>query len=91
MQHYIEQGIATSLFYLVFNRMMHSSSKSMLQRKFIRWPCALASSAIWTFILNRFLLRDLYLKDLKELSLEKYFVLDLNADMMKEDLNKLGI
>ena len=51
----------------------------------------MVTSGLTTFIFNRLLLRDLYLNDLKELQLDKYFSLDLNADLMKEDLNKLGI
>ena len=44
-----------------------------------------------TYGLNQALLRTLLYKDLKQEGLDRYYELDLNADMMKEDLAGLGI
>ena len=39
-----------------------------------------------TYAINLGIMRTIYLNDLKELQFEKYFELDLDADMMREDL-----
>lgn len=44
-----------------------------------------------TYALNLALLKPLLHKDLKEEKLDKYYDLDLHADMMKKDLADLGI
>lgn len=43
----------------------------------------MAFGGLLCFSLNAFLLKSLLSKDLKEESLEKYYTLDLNANMMK--------
>ena len=55
-------------------------------------PFAMALGGIATFVFNQFVLRPIFLSDLDELGLaQKYFSLDLNADMMREDLEQYGI
>ena len=44
-----------------------------------------------TYAFNLGIMRQLYLNDLKDLSMDKYFELDLDADMMREDLSQMGI
>ena len=44
---------------------------------------ALVTSCLLTYGLNTALLKTLLHKDLKEENLDKYYELDLNADMMK--------
>lgn len=45
-----------------------------------------------TYVLNYFILRPIYLSDLESMGLtKKYFGLDLNADLMRSDLENLGI
>eukprot|EP00356_Strombidium_inclinatum_P007656 CAMPEP_0170501472 /NCGR_PEP_ID=MMETSP0208-20121228/38407_1 /TAXON_ID=197538 /ORGANISM="Strombidium inclinatum, Strain S3" /LENGTH=41 /DNA_ID= /DNA_START= /DNA_END= /DNA_ORIENTATION= len=36
-------------------------------------------------------MRTVYLNDLKDLGMDKYFELDLDGDMMKDDLKRYGI
>ena len=36
-------------------------------------------------------MKTLLSNDLKEEKLDKYYILDLNAEMMKEDLSEMGI
>ena len=61
-------------------------------RKVLRWPTAVVASGLITYTFNFFVLRTIYLNDIQEMGLaDKYFFLDLNADMMKEDLKKMGI
>ena len=36
-------------------------------------------------------MRSVYLNDLKDMELDKYFELDLDADMMRNDLKEFGI
>ncbi len=91
MQHYTENTVFGFLSFIVCNRLINSSSRPLMKQKFVRWPCALLSGAFLTFICNRLFLRKLYLEDLKELGLTRYFELDLNADLMKNDLKEIGI
>jgi hypothetical protein len=52
-----------------------------------RYPAALGFAGLLTYAFNMFVLRPIYLNDIEEMGLaEKYFFLDLNADMMKDDL-----
>lgn len=90
-QHMIELGVCGLLFTLVCNRFLHSQGPSIFKRRYIRFPTALIGSAGLTYASNQFLLRQLLNKDLAEESLEKYYELDLNAEMMKKDLAELGI
>jgi len=63
-----------------------------MQRRFLRFPATLALGGMLTYILNRLVLRPIYLSDLEAMGLtKKYFGLDLNADMMRADLENLGI
>ena len=57
----------------------------------MRFPVAIAMSGVFSYALNRVLLKTLLTNDLKEENLLKYHVLDLNAQMMKEDLGEMGI
>ena len=57
----------------------------------MRMPAALGLGGLLTYFFNLFVLRPIYLNDIEEIGLaEKYFFLDLNADMMKEDLEEFG-
>jgi hypothetical protein len=55
-------------------------------------PLALALAGVGTYITNMVLFRLLMLSELddKELT-QKYFELDLDKDMMRADLEELGI
>jgi len=63
-----------------------------MQKRFLRIPATLALGGLFTYILNHLILRPVYLNDLEAMGLaKKYFGLDLNADMMRADLENLGI
>jgi len=63
-----------------------------MQKRFLRIPATLAIGGLFTYILNHLVLRPVYLNDLEAMGLtKKYFGLDLNADMMRADLENLGI
>ena len=62
-----------------------------MRQRYVRFPVALLMGGAATYGLNKTLLQQLLHKDLKEEKLDKYYELDLNADMMKKDLADLGI
>ena len=72
--------------------MTRSSATSILRRRTLaRLPLAMAFGGALTYAMNLFVLRPLFLNELNEYKLaEKYFYLDLNADMMREDLKEMG-
>jgi hypothetical protein len=57
----------------------------------VRTPLALGLGGLFTYAFNYLVLRPIYYADIKELGLDKYMFLDLNADMMKQDLEEIGI
>jgi hypothetical protein len=90
-QHRIENAISVSLFSMVGNRLLKNRG-GIFKRSYVRYPVALLASGIISYTFNYFILRPIYLNDLSEMGLaEKYFFLDLNADMMKQDLDEMGI
>jgi hypothetical protein len=55
-------------------------------------PLALLIGGALTWAMNITVLRTIMLNDMEEMELnKKYFTLDLNADMMKQDLKNMGI
>jgi hypothetical protein len=53
---------------------------------------AMFLGGLTTYIFNLAVLRPIYLDELHQYGLgEKYFFLDLNADMMRDDLAQMGI
>ena len=90
-QHLIELSISGLIFMLMNNRLLNNYGPSLLRKRYVRLPLALLSSGIATYGLNQIFLKTLLYKDIKEMGLDKYFHLDLNADMMKQDLANLGI
>ena len=62
-----------------------------MQQKYLRAPVAISMGLATTYAVNLGIMRQIYLNDLKELQFDKYFELDLDADMMREDLNQMGI
>lgn len=73
--------------------MTRSSATSILKRRTLaRLPLAMALGGVLTYAMNLAVLRPLYLNELNDYKLaDKYFFLDLNADMMREDLKGMGI
>lgn len=82
------------LFSMMSNRiiMTRSSATSILKRRTLaRLPLAMALGGVLTYAMNLAVLRPLYLSELNDYKLaDKYFYLDLNADMMREDLKQMG-
>jgi len=63
----------------------------MFKRRLTRWPAAFGVGAACAYLFNMAVLRPIYLNDITEMGLvDKYFFLDLNADLMKEDLANFG-
>ena len=53
---------------------------------------AMTIGGLITYAFNFAILRPIYLEELNQYGLtEKYFFLDLNADLMREDLAQMGI
>ena len=91
MQHRIENIISFVLFSLVSNRLL-TNKANFLKKRFVRTPFALLTGGAITYAFNYFILRPIYLSDIEEMGLsQKYFYLDLDADMMREDLINFGI
>jgi len=76
---------------MMSNRILNHNGPSIFRKRYIRLPTAFIFGGLLTFILNRSLLNMLLEQDIKEEKLEKYYTLDLNADMMKQDLAGMGI
>jgi hypothetical protein len=93
--HTTENTISWLLFSMMSNRliMTKSSPTSLLRRRtFARLPLAMIFGGVLTYAMNLAVLRPLYLNEINEYKLsDKYFFLDLNADMMREDLKQMGI
>ena len=83
------------LFSMMTNRLLFSKSSAssiLKRRRLVRLPLAMALGGAITYAFNLFVLRPIYLNELEQFGLtEKYFFLDLNADMMRDDLKGMGI
>ena len=94
-EHFMQQGVTFALLSIISNRfLLNRKSKffsKYMQQRWLRGPCALAQAGILTYGLNITVMRAVYMKDLEDLKLTKYFDLDLDADMMREDLKQMGI
>lgn len=54
-------------------------------------PGVLGVSGLLTYAFNVAILRPIFLNELEQMGLtDKYFYLDLNADLMREDLEQFG-
>ena len=87
-QHIIENSISMVLFSLVANRLLQQAGPSIFKRRIGRWPCALLTAGSLSYALNVAVFRQIQQNDYKELGLDKYYSLDLNADMMQKDLEE---
>ena len=91
-QNLIENGISATLFFLFFNNRLKAKGFGVKGWAIIkRYPLVALLTGITAFAFNVSVLEQLYLHDLEKIGLkEKYFTLDLNADMMREDLKQFG-
>jgi len=89
-QHRIENGISLALFSLIANRLLHD--RYSYNSRYLRFPLAFLLGGLVTYGFNLAILRPIYLSELERMGLtQKYLDLDLNADMMREDLEEMGI
>ena len=88
--HNTENTISMLLFSMMSNRLLFTKSSAnsiFKRRRLIRLPLAMGLGGFVTYVFNYFVLRPIYLEELNQFGLtEKYFFLDLNADLMREDL-----
>ena len=80
---------------MIGNRLLMTKSAAesiFRRRRVIRLPAALALGGLITYGFNLAILRPIYREELNSFGLaEKYFFLDLNADLMRQDLEGMGI
>ena len=60
----------------------------IFKRRVARWPLACFLGGLFTYPLNLAVFRKIQYNDYDELGLTKYLELDLNADMMRKDLEE---
>ena len=93
--HRTENSISMALFSMIANRMLmtKTAAESIFRRRRVaRLPTAMALGGMVTYVFNMLVLRPIYLDELHQYGLaEKYFYLDLNADLMRDDLQGMGI
>ena len=82
------QGVIFTLYALISNRFLLHRVKGkfgskFMQQRWLRAPVALFQAGLMTYMTNIALIRTIYLNDLKDLNMEHYFELDLDADMMR--------
>ena len=94
-EHMASQAITFVLTSLISNRFLMNLKNKFVQKymgqRWLRVPCTVALAGLTTYGINRVFMQQVYLNDLKELNLDKYFELDLDADMMRADLKEMGI
>jgi hypothetical protein len=88
-QHFFENCLSTTILGLVSNRLL--IDRFAIKKGIFRWPLAGLLTAVSAYAFNLVVLRGIYYSDLEKNDLSKYYTLDLNAEMMKKDLEKLGI
>lgn len=73
--------------------MMKTKETSYFRKsRVVRLPFAMALGGLITYGFNMAFFRPIYLQELEDFKLyERYFFLDLNADLMREDLEQMGI
>ena len=85
-QHNIENSISYALFAMILNRVSFAKTK-IFKRRIFRFPFCLSMAGVLAYGFNIAVLRPMYLNDIQQMGLdEKYFYLDLNADLMRDDL-----
>ncbi len=89
--HKVENAICYVALSLLSNRLL-TQYIPQIGRRLFRLPLALGLAGAGTYTTNLILFRPLMLNELDDNDLtEKYFELDLDADMMWTDLTELGI
>ena len=91
VHHTIENAVCMALSTIISNRLLYKKGPSYLKMRATRFPVALMLGASITSVAYQFLTYKMMVSDLEEAELNKYYELDLNADMMRQDLAKVGI
>ena len=89
----MECGVTFMLYTLLANRMLNRWGPSYMKiKRFVRTPSSLVLGGLVTYAFNLAVLRPVMHHDLQNMGLvDKYFQLDLNADLMRQDLQIKGI
>ena len=94
-EYQMYEGVTLVLCSLISNRFLLNLKQKFLQKymtqRWLRAPCALALGGIATMSFHALVMKEIYLNDLKDMGMDQYFELDLDADMMKQDLGEMGI
>lgn len=90
-QHMCEQAGSFLVAAMMVNRVLYRVGGNLFRRLYARIPVNAAAGFAALNFMNKSILYKLLDDDFKEEKLDKYFELDLNADMMREDLAKMGI
>ena len=91
MEHTITQAVLFVLTGLIGNRSLLSQNKKWTQQRLLRTPMACLFGGVCTYAINYGIMRTVYLNDLKDQGMDKYFQFDLDADMMRNDLKEMDI
>ena len=93
LQHKMEFYASFLLFSLAASGLMLTRGPRLLRRNsYVRMPVALALGFGASYVLNETVYMPSLRHDLVNMGLaEKYFELDLNAEMMQKDLKEMGI
>jgi MarR-like DNA-binding transcriptional regulator SgrR of sgrS sRNA len=95
LEHKMHQAVTFALTSTISNRFLFNRQgkfvQKYMQQRFIRAPCALALGGLTTYFFNKTVMETIYNSDLKQMGMEKYFEMDLDADMMRNDLSQMGI
>ena len=89
-EHNFSNGITFLLSTLISNRFLIGRTgkfaQKYMQQKWLRGASALMLGGLSTYLINITIMRTVYRNDIKDLGLDKYTELDLDADMMRNDL-----
>ena len=86
-QHRLDVLVSATLFAIVTNRLIHPK----VSRKVFRYPFSLAISGVLTLGFSHYVLTYFMNSEITKKSLDKYFDLPYDADMMRKDLEEIGI
>ena len=90
-EHMMYEFTTFGLLSLIKNRFLLNRKSKFMQQRWLRAPCAMFLGGLSTYLFHITVMRTVYHNDLKEMNMDKYFDLDLDADMMRQDLKEMGI
>ena len=88
--HMIENGITLVLGMLVCSRLIKKKMPDVSRLR--RWFLTMGGSVPATYLINKIVLKPILMQELEDAELtEKYLKLDLDEEMMRTDLDQMGI